>query len=50
MSAAIGLSQLERLQSFIDRRKFITAMYDDAFRELDWLRGPPEKLEGTVSS
>ena len=50
ISAAIGLSQLERLQGFIDRRKIITTMYNNAFRDLDWLQGPPEELEGTVSS
>ncbi len=50
ISAAIGISQLERLQSFIDRRKIITSMYNEAFSKLDWLQVPPEQLEDTESS
>ena len=50
ISAAIGLSQLERLQGFVERRKVITTMYNTAFRDMDFLQTPPGEPEGTVSS
>jgi len=50
ISAAIGLSQLEKLQGFIERRKAITELYNTAFNGLEILKTPPNEKEGTISS
>ena len=36
--AAIGLSQLHRLQEFIEHRRAVARIYDAHLRNLDWLR------------
>lgn len=38
--AALGLSQLGRLESFLSRRREIVAAYNAAFSQLDWVRIP----------
>lgn len=40
LQCALGLSQLERLPSFLSRRREIVAAYNAAFAELDWLTPP----------
>jgi UDP-4-amino-4,6-dideoxy-N-acetyl-beta-L-altrosamine transaminase len=40
LQCALGLSQLERLNSFVVRRREIVAHYNDAFRDLPWLETP----------
>lgn len=40
MQAALGLSQLNRLESFLTRRREIVAAYNAAFAGCDWLRTP----------
>jgi dTDP-4-amino-4,6-dideoxygalactose transaminase len=41
IAAAIGLEQLRKLSSFVQRRKDIHAFYDRALAGLAWLRTPP---------
>ncbi len=40
LQCALGLSQLGRLDAFLDRRREIVARYNTAFAGLDWLRTP----------
>lgn len=40
IQAALGLSQLTRLDKFIHRRREIAAFYDAEFSEIDWLTRP----------
>jgi perosamine synthetase len=40
LQCALGLSQLERLDSFLARRRTIVAAYNAAFADLDWLTTP----------
>lgn len=40
LQAALGLSQLDRLESFLTRRREIVAAYNTAFTGRDWLRTP----------
>ncbi len=40
MQCALGLSQLRRLDRFIDRRREIVAVYNAALAHLDWLEVP----------
>jgi dTDP-4-amino-4,6-dideoxygalactose transaminase len=41
LAAALGVSQLERLESFIQRKREIAKRYNDAFRELPGVSLPP---------
>lgn len=41
LMAALGLSQLERVQAFRDQRAAIAERYDRAFSEVDGIRTPP---------
>lgn len=41
LQAALGSSQLKKLERFIDRRLAIVDRYQAAFAGLDWLRPPP---------
>jgi perosamine synthetase len=43
IAAGIGLAQLEKLEQANGRRRAITQVYNDAFRDLDWLRTPVVK-------
>jgi perosamine synthetase len=40
VQCALGLSQLDRLSSFLGRRREIVAAYNAAFADLDWLATP----------
>ena len=46
--AAIGLVQLQRVNSFINRRRQIVRTYDSAFAGIPWLRLPPPPTEESV--
>ncbi len=48
--AAIGRVQLRKLDGFIERRKEIWDRYQEEFKDIEWLRLPPEPLQGTTSS
>jgi aminotransferase len=50
MTSAIGLVQLQKLRSFIERRSQIRAKYDHAFSGLNWLSTPLKVLPGCESS
>ncbi|WAC60883.1 UDP-4-amino-4,6-dideoxy-N-acetyl-beta-L-altrosamine transaminase [Brevundimonas sp. SL130] len=47
IQAALGSSQLRKLDRFIDRRLAIVDQYQAAFEELDWLRPPRRELNRT---
>lgn len=40
LQCALGLSQLDRLDAFLERRREIVAAYNAAFAGLDWLTAP----------
>lgn len=40
IQCALGMSQLDRLDAVLARRREIVAAYDAAFADLSWLRGP----------
>lgn len=42
IQAALGLSQLGRLDGFIDRRQAIVDRYRAAFADLEWMTSPPD--------
>jgi len=46
IQAALGLSQLNKLDFFLEKRRAIIYRYNDAFQELDWLTPPVEKVPG----
>ena len=50
MQAALGLSQLDRLDSFLARRREIVAAYNAAFADLDWLRPPGLRCEADADT
>ena len=52
IQAGIGLQQLAKIGSIIDRRRRIAAEYDMAFRSLHWLRipTPPRAVEQSHQS
>jgi perosamine synthetase len=43
MSAALGVSQLARIEQFLSRRARVAGMYDRRLRGLDWVRPPAVK-------
>jgi perosamine synthetase len=43
MSAALGLSQLERLEAFLAKRAAVARMYDERLAGCDWVRTPVVK-------
>ena len=45
LGAAIGLVQLRRVNSFLNRRRQIVRTYDSAFAGIPWLRLPPPPTE-----
>jgi len=49
IQASLGISQLNRLDSFVDRRKEIADKYNEAFKEMEELISPYQK-EGCESS
>ena len=50
IASAIGLEQLKKLPSFIERRRAIHELYDRELANLEWLRTPPEPPPHTHSS
>ncbi|PYV16484.1 MAG: polysaccharide biosynthesis protein [Acidobacteria bacterium] len=40
MSAALGISQLKRLEMFLDKRERVARMYTERLSGLDWVRPP----------
>jgi dTDP-4-amino-4,6-dideoxygalactose transaminase len=48
LAAAIGLVQLRRVNSFIDRRRQIAGTYNSAFAGIPWLRLPPPPTAESV--
>jgi dTDP-4-amino-4,6-dideoxygalactose transaminase len=43
MSAALGASQMKRLEGFLAKRERVAQMYSDRLRRLDWVRTPVVK-------
>jgi len=49
VQAALGTSQLQKLDSFIDRRKEIVSMYNEAFSDLNEITVPYQQSDGDSS-
>ena len=49
LSAALGVTQMARLDQFIDRRAAVAAMYNERLRDLPWLRRPVVRPEVSMS-
>lgn len=43
INCALGISQLKKLDSFINRRREIVKMYNEAFKDIQWIITPTEK-------
>jgi dTDP-4-amino-4,6-dideoxygalactose transaminase len=50
ISSAIGVAQLKKIDSFLAKRKEITELYTNEFKNLDWLKTIPELRSGNESS
>ena len=50
LQCALGLSQLDRLDAFVARRREIVAAYNAAFAGLDWLRTPGLRCAADVAT
>jgi len=50
ISAAIGIEQLKKVDTFLAKRRFIHDVYTKELSELGWLETPPDIPTGTVSS
>jgi perosamine synthetase len=48
IQSALGLSQLAKLESFIDRRLEITATYNESFADLNWIQPPVKSASRTA--
>ena len=44
LQAAIGIHQLRKLESFIERRTLLAGLYDRAFADLEEVETPPDSL------
>jgi dTDP-4-amino-4,6-dideoxygalactose transaminase len=40
MQAAVGITQLDRLPGFLERRRYLASRYDEALQSLPWLMTP----------
>jgi dTDP-4-amino-4,6-dideoxygalactose transaminase len=49
IQCALGLSQLKKLDGFIERRRQIADRYNEAFQKLDWLCRPQIRGSGGFS-
>ncbi len=45
IQSALGISQLKKLDDFIKKRREIVEIYNNAFRNIEWLKTPYEKPE-----
>lgn len=50
VNAAIGLSQIRKYNSLLNKRKHIFNLYDEAFRQYDWAITPPSQSKGRETS
>jgi perosamine synthetase len=50
IQAAIGLVQLKKLASMNKRRREIVKMYNEGFKNIDWIETPPEDTDEYKSS
>lgn len=50
VNAAIGLSQIRKYSTLLDKRKNIFALYNDAFQQYDWAIIPPSQSKGRETS
>ena len=49
LTAAVGLAQLERVEFLVERRKKIAKMYDEAFKDCDFII-PQKVLDGHINT
>ena len=49
LTAAVGLAQLERVEFLVERRKKIAKMYDEAFKDCDFII-PQKVLNGHINT
>ena len=49
MSAALGVSQLQRLETFLEKRAQVAQMYNERLQDLEWIRPPIVKSHVRMS-
>lgn len=49
MSAALGVSQFRRLETFLEKRERVAGMYTECLRGFDWVRPPTVKPDVRMS-
>ena len=50
LQCALGLSQLKRLDEFIDQRRTLARLYDEALEEIPWIRPIQKERSGCKSA